>query len=90
MATSTTPDPAGFTPEQKEYLSGFFAGAMQRLPFVGVTPYGHITSDPTSGVPNLAAKDDAYHGTPVSDLSREEHWKFEQNPLDMGQTAWAC
>ncbi len=74
-----------FTPEQKEYLSGFFAGAMQRLarPFIGVAASGQITSDPVSGVANLAAEAETYRGTPLSDLSREERWKLEQNPLDI-------
>jgi ferredoxin-nitrite reductase len=77
---------AGFTFEQKEYLAGFFAGAMQRSvrPFAGITPGGQITIDPASGVPNLAEPaDETYHGTPVSDLCREERWKLEQNPLDL-------
>src|SRR4051812_5939683 len=83
MTTSTTPDLAGFTPEQKEYLSGFFAGAMQRPAFVGITSSGRFTSDPASGGPNLAGVEDTYHGTSVSDLCREERWKFERNPLDV-------
>jgi ferredoxin-nitrite reductase len=84
MASFSSPDSESFTPQQKEYLTGFFAGAMQRFgqPFVGVTPSGHITSDPDSGAANVAAPSDGtYHGTPLSDLSREERWKFEQNPL---------
>ena len=86
MASISPVGSESFTPEQKEYLSGFFAGAMQRFanPFVGVASSGHITSDPASGVANLAEQaDGTYHGTPVSDLSREERWKFEQNPLDL-------
>ncbi len=74
MAAFSSPGSPGFTPEQKEYLTGFFAGAMQRFakPFAGVTPSGRITNDPASGVSNLAEADDGvYHGTPVSDLSRE-------------------
>ena len=77
---------SAFTPEQKEYLIGFFAGAMQRAPrpFVGHTSAGTITDDPASGSLNLAKCDEeTYHGTPISDLSREERWKFEQNPLDL-------
>ena len=76
----------GFTPEQKEYLSGFFAGAMQRFatPFVGMSPSGQFTSDPESGALNLAEPEDqTYHGVPLSDLSREERWKFEQDPLEL-------
>jgi ferredoxin-nitrite reductase len=75
-----------FTPEQKEYLTGFFAGAMQRFtkPFVGCTASGQITGDPASGIANLAEPAEVtYHGTPLSDLCREERWKFEQNPLDV-------
>jgi ferredoxin-nitrite reductase len=86
MASIAPVGSESFTPEQKEYLSGFFAGAMQQFarPFVGVAASGHITSDPASGVANLAAEaDETYHGTPLSDLSREERWKFEQNPLDI-------
>ena len=76
---------SAFTQEQKEYLTGFFAGAMQRkLPlFVGHNNAGKITTDPTSGVRNLGQQsEEHYHGTPISDLSREELWKFE-NPLDL-------
>lgn len=75
-----------FTQEQKEYLTGFFAGAMQRTPrvFVGHNAFGQITNDPSSAVVNLGeALERECHGTPVSDLSREERWKFEQNPLDV-------
>ena len=33
---------------------------------------------------NLAEPaEETYHGTPVSDLCREELWKYEQNPLDI-------
>jgi ferredoxin-nitrite reductase len=75
-----------FTAEQKEYLKGFFAGVAQRgVPFVGHTPAGLITSDPASGLENQAAEaaEETYFGTPVSDLSKEERWKHEENPLDV-------
>jgi ferredoxin-nitrite reductase len=74
---------ANFTAEQQQYLQGFFAGATQRgaVPFVGHTASGHITNDAASGLDNLA--EETYFGTPVSDLSREERWKFEENPLDI-------
>jgi ferredoxin-nitrite reductase len=75
-----------FTLEQKEYLQGFFAGIAQRgVPFVGHTPSGLITSDPASGLANQAAEapEETYFGTPVSDLSKEERWKREENPLDI-------
>ena len=68
-----------FSLEQKQYLEGFFAGAAQRVPFVGHTAMGQITADATSGAQNLAAE---FHGTPIDDLCREELWKYERNPLD--------
>ncbi len=84
MSSLGSSDTTGFTAEQKEYLAGFFAGVLQRAPFVGLTPSGQFTSDPGSGAANLAAAAElAVHGTPVSELSREELWKHEQNPLDL-------
>ena len=77
---------AEFTAEQKQYLLGFFAGAMQRgaQPFVGQTGSGLITCDSASGIANQAeSAEETYFGTQVSDLCREELWKYEQNPLDI-------
>jgi ferredoxin-nitrite reductase len=84
MTTSSTVNPVEFTSEQKEYLQGFFAGVAQRgfNPFVGHTAGGLITADPASGVRNEAeAVEETWFDTPVSDLSREERWKFEQDPF---------
>jgi ferredoxin-nitrite reductase len=75
-----------FTSEQKQYLEGFFAGAMQRhpRPFVGLTSDGLLTGDPGSGASNLAEeREKTWYGTPISELCREELWKYEQNPLDV-------
>src|SRR5258708_25955035 len=86
METLAPPNSAGFTAEQKEYLLGFLAGAMQSnaRPFVGLTPNGLLTDDPGSGVTNHAGPaEEIWLGTPVSELSREELWKHEQNPLDI-------
>ena len=80
LAAST----AGFSPEQKRYLQGFFAGAMQLAPFAGDTANG-LTHTPSAGVSNLAAaaeEEPTFWGTPVSDLCAEEVWKYERNPLD--------
>jgi ferredoxin-nitrite reductase len=77
---------APFTTEQKQYLEGFFAGAMQRFPepFVGLNTSGRFTATSATGAENLAEeKIELWHGTPVSDLCREELWKYEQNPLDI-------
>ena len=85
MESQLVPNPASsFTEEQKEYLKGFFDGLTERglVPFVGHTPSGRITNDPAAGVSNMAAEE-LYFNTPVSDLCREERWKFEENPLDI-------
>jgi len=84
MTNNTVIDSAEFTTEQKEYLQGFFGGIARRglIPFAGQTADGLITNDPASGLLNQAAETEPlWFNTPVSDLSREERWKFEQNPL---------
>jgi len=84
MSFETAINSAEFTSEQKEYLQGFFAGIAQRglAPFVGHTTDGLITNDPESGLSNQAIESEAlWFNTPISDLSREERWKFEQNPF---------
>ncbi|MDQ2833941.1 MAG: NirA family protein [Acidobacteriota bacterium] len=88
MATQASIDTPSFTPEQQQYLQGFFSGAAQRgaIPFVGHTASGQITADPSSGVPNQAAvasPEETWFGTPLSDLCKEERWKQEENPLDI-------
>ena len=83
---NTTFGAAHFTVEQKEYLRDFFANVAQARPrpFVGHTASGLITNDRSCGSANDAAPvEEVYFGTPVSDLCREERWKFEQNPLDL-------
>jgi ferredoxin-nitrite reductase len=83
---SLIPHNSAFSTEQKEYLLGFFAGVMQRstAPFLGHTASGLLTDDASSGLVNRATPaKEVFHGTSVSDLSREELWKYQQNPLDM-------
>ncbi len=83
------PPPGPFTAGQKEYLAGFMAGVMQAgfVPFVGHTAAGTITSEPASGLPNVAASTEPaeanVYGTPVSELSKPELWKLEQDGLDI-------
>lgn len=75
-----------FSSQQKEYLRGFFAGVRDRglIPFVGQTPAGLLSNDPADAPANLAAaEEETVFGTPVSDLCREELWKYEENPLDI-------
>lgn len=78
-------DTASFTEEQKQYLAGFFSGAMQRNGqiFAGLTESGKFTNDPAAGGANLAAGGPIVYGTEVADLCREELWKYQQNPLDI-------
>lgn len=86
MESLAPQNPATFTAEQKEYLLAFFAGAAQRWtrPFVGHTASALLTDDPASGSVNRAEPaEETYHGTLVSELSREELWKYDQNPLDI-------
>ncbi len=76
-----------FTPEQKEYLQGFMAGALTTGggAFAGLTGTGLLTASPENAVTgNLAApsSEPSVFGTPVSDLCKEERWKYEENPLD--------
>ena len=80
---SLTPNSTSFSAEQKEYLLGFFAGAMQQssAPFVGLDSNGNFTGHAASGAANLA--EPSVRGTPISELSREERWKYEENPLDL-------
>src|SRR6185437_13833365 len=85
--TTSLLDNPGFSLAQQQYLQGFFAGVAQRgvMPFVGHTASGHITNDPASGLVNQAAEEaePTWFGTPLSDLCKEEHWKQEENALDI-------
>ena len=74
-----------FTDEQKQYLLGFFsAAAVRSKPFVGHTAAGLITANSAFATVNKVDKEEeTCFGTPVSDLCREEIWKYEENPLDI-------
>ncbi|MBL9201620.1 MAG: NirA family protein [Opitutaceae bacterium] len=64
-------------------MAGVSAGGLP--PFVGHNATGQITSAPAgAGTPNLAAlaAEPNIHGTPLSDLCKEERWKYDENPLD--------
>ncbi len=82
-ASASLPQP--FTSEQKEYLAGFMAGAMASGVFVGTNSAGQLTASPAAATGgNLAAPagEPTVHGTPLSDLCKEERWKYDENPLD--------
>lgn len=64
-----------FTSSQKEYLSGFLAGALAS----GPGPAG----GPLPAPPAAPAAEETVFGTPVSDLSKPERWKLEQDPLEI-------
>jgi ferredoxin-nitrite reductase len=88
-ALTTYPQiPHPFSAEQKEYLAGFMAGvsASGLAPFVGQTASGQITASPAhSGTANLATPattEPTFHDTRLSDLCKEERWKYDENPLD--------
>lgn len=75
-----------FSEEQKQYLQGFMAGAMQRggLPFAGQTPDGRITHDPDDAARDLAEPGiDTLYGTPLDALCKQERIKLEKNPHAM-------
>ncbi len=75
-----------FSEEQKQYLQGFMAGAMQRggLPFAGQTADGRITHDPDAATNDLAEPGiDTLYGTPFDELCKQERIKLEKNPHAM-------
>jgi ferredoxin-nitrite reductase len=82
-ATLDALPPEPFSAAQKEYLAGFMAGAAASGIFVGTNPAGQLTATPgAAGAPNLAAPEASVFGTPVSELCKEERWKYDENPLD--------
>lgn len=80
--------PGGFTNDQKEYLQGFMAGVLAsgQYVYVGATADGRLTHEGASAASprNLAApSEENVFGTPLSDLSKPERWKHEENGLDV-------
>lgn len=68
-----------FNKEQKEYLSGFFAGSSQRgfSPFLGRLGDGSYTAEA-----GRSDEVEMIYGTPVDELCKEERIKLEKNGLD--------
>lgn len=64
--------PAGFTPEQKEYLAGFLAGVAQL----------HLASNAGAVTAAAASSEEGVFGTPLADATKQERWKHEEHPLD--------
>src|SRR5258708_29578882 len=73
-----------FSPEQKEYLQGFVAGIAASGVFVGTNATGLLTGNAVASTsPNLAAPaEEKIFNTPLTDLCKEERWKYDENPLD--------
>lgn len=69
-----------FSQEQKEYLSGFFAGASQRSfsPSLSRLPSGVYSAD----TGDSGGDAELVYSTPVEDLCKEERWKYEKDGLD--------
>lgn len=74
MIAAPTAPTGEFTAQQKEYLSGFLAGALSST--------APASSSVASSVP-AAPTEQTVFGTPVSDLSKPERWKLEQDSLEI-------
>ncbi len=70
-APSAPPTSAGFRPDQKEYLEGFFSALA-----AGADLAGHDLAQSAAPAPAL------FHSTPVEDLNQQERWKHAEHPLD--------
>lgn len=82
MNTSIPTQDAPFTVDQKQYLEGFFAGLAQNIrPFVGRNAGGLLTHEPSPGMANEA--EETWFGVPLSELCKEERFKYDENPLDI-------
>ena len=84
MSNDIVTNAAEFTTEQKGYLSGFFTGIAQCgfAPFAGPSAEVLINNDPASTPFNQTSEiEPVWFNTPVSDLSKEERWKYEQDPF---------
>lgn len=66
----------GFTPEQKEYLAGFLAGAARLHMAHSAAATGNPENSPR------APREEMLFGTPLADVTKQERWKHEEQPLD--------
>jgi ferredoxin-nitrite reductase len=69
MNAISNPEQA-FTDEQKEYLAGLMAGLSHAL-------------NPQPSTLNEPQADPTVHGTPLSELCKQERWKYDEEPLDI-------
>jgi ferredoxin-nitrite reductase len=78
---SETNGEAVFTAAQKEFLSGFMAGLVQR----GLIPPSNVaaaTPGNRDGRPDANANRETIFGTSLADATKQERWKHEEHPLD--------
>ncbi len=70
-----------FSPQQKEFLSGFMEGVRQKVGSLTAT-FTNAPLDPSTES-QAATSEKSVHGIPVSELAKEEVIKFEEHPFDM-------
>src|SRR6185503_15531992 len=78
---SETNGEAAFTAAQKEFLSGFMAGLVQR----GLIPPSNVagaTPGTRDRQPDANANRETIFGTSLADATKQERWKHEEHPLD--------
>ncbi len=80
--SSLQPPDAPFSSDQKEYLQGFMAGVLASGQFAPATT-SSSPGAPVGGVPSPRDSDPTLFGTPLSELSKPERWKHEENGLDV-------
>jgi ferredoxin-nitrite reductase len=76
---------APFSPQQKEYLQGFAAGIAAAGALESVSADALGKSSGASSLPDAAgqAEPQSWFGWPLDEITREEQFKREQNPLDI-------
>ncbi len=76
---------APFSQQQKEYLQGFAAGvaAAGALGSVGAGVLGSSSGAPSPPEVAAQAEPASWFGWPLDEITREEQFKREQNPLDI-------
>ncbi len=79
-ADSNVAEPgAGFSPEQKEYLAGFLEGIARR----NLAGFGSAIGAPSpEGSPAAAPPAETVYGAPLTEVTKQERWKYEEHPLD--------
>jgi ferredoxin-nitrite reductase len=69
-----------FSAVQKEFLQGFFAALAQRQ--LHAPPAQSSDAAPAPGSLDATSIEPKIFGTPLSDATKQERWKYEEHPLD--------